>query len=106
MAEKVRSRQFVWLGHVARPPDYHMARRLSFAALPAVRPACGPQFQCKDVAHQHLSAAGHARNWLRLVADRRFCGEEIVNIGVPPPHRKRNLSFVKGIPVLFTVRQT
>ena len=85
MAEKVRSRQFKWLGHVARLPDNHIPRRLLFAALLAVCTACGPQLQCKDVAHQHLSAADHARNGLRLAADRRFWGEEIVNIGIPLP---------------------
>ena len=84
MAEKVRSRRLGWLGHVARMPDNHMPKRLLFAALPPVRPACGPRLRRKDEAHRHLSAAGHARDWFKLVADRRCWREEIVNIGISP----------------------
>ena len=43
VAEKVRSRQLEWLGHVARIPDNCMPKHLLIAALPAVRPACGPR---------------------------------------------------------------
>ena len=40
VAKKVRFRQLEWLGHVLRMPDNRMPKRLSFEALPAVRPAC------------------------------------------------------------------
>ena len=83
VAEKVRSRQLEWLGHVSKMPDNRMPKRLLFATLPAVRPACSP-LQWKDVAHRHLSAAGHAKDWFKLAEDRRCWREEIVNIGIPP----------------------
>ena len=84
VAEKVRSRQLEWLGHVARMPDNGIPKHLLFAALPAVRPAYGPRLRWKDVAHRHLSAAGHAKDWFKLAVDRRCWREEIVNIGIPP----------------------
>ena len=48
VAEKVQSRQLEWLGHVARMPDNHMPTRLSFEALPSVRPACVFLIVCRQ----------------------------------------------------------
>ena len=45
VAEKVRSHQLEWLGHVAKIPGNCRPKRILFDALPAVRPACGPRFR-------------------------------------------------------------
>ena len=56
------------------------------------------------MAHRHLSAAGHARDWFELVADRRCWREEIScehwNFPLPVT------DFVKYVLILFAVRQT
>ena len=61
-----------------------MLKRLLFAALPAVRHACGPRLRLKDMAHRHLSVAGYAKDWFKLAVDRRCWRKEIVNIGILP----------------------
>ena len=54
VAEKVRSRQFEWLGHVARMPDNGMPKRLLLDALPAVRPACVFLIVCRQWPYMYL----------------------------------------------------
>ena len=54
VAEKVRSRQLEWLGHVARMPDNRMPKRLLLDALPAVRPACMFLIVCRQWPYMYL----------------------------------------------------
>ena len=60
MAEKVRSRQLEWLGHVVKMLDNRMTTRLLFAALLAVCPACGSRLRWKCSGPE----AGSQRAWL------------------------------------------
>ena len=54
VAEKVRSRQLEWLGHVARLPDNRMPKRLLLDALLAVRPACVFLIVCRRWPYMYL----------------------------------------------------
>ena len=77
VAEKVRSRQLEWLGHVARMPDNRMPKCLLFAALPAVRPACRHDFGGRtwliDIFRQPvMQKIGSSLLWIADVGERRL----------------------------------